>query len=167
MMMILYWIQWYLCIYISNAGFASEGEEKEVSLQVQQALSAAVRLDRFPKSQLDIVILVLQHDGGMIIIHHPSFITFITFIIIPFITPFIIVIVSFVFIDLLILLALISCAECCYYMCEHGFGRCWNWDVWFGTCLHCCMYLLLHSFMRTRLTWDCFCYRVSGSNTWK
>jgi len=45
-------------------GFASDSEEKEYSLFVLQALSVAVRLDKFPKSTVDVDILVLQNDGA-------------------------------------------------------------------------------------------------------
>ena len=32
---------------------------------IMQALSVAVRLDKFPKSTVDVNVLVLQNDGGM------------------------------------------------------------------------------------------------------
>ncbi len=45
-------------------GYASDAEEKEYSIILQQALNEAVRLDKFPKSTVDIQVLVLQNDGG-------------------------------------------------------------------------------------------------------
>lgn len=39
-------------------------EEKDLSLQVQRALSMCVRLDKYPKSTVDVYCLVLQDDGG-------------------------------------------------------------------------------------------------------
>jgi len=45
-------------------GFASDSEEKEYSMLMLQALSVAVRMDRFPKSIVDVNVLVLQNDGA-------------------------------------------------------------------------------------------------------
>eukprot|EP00026_Physarum_polycephalum_P014604 Phypoly_transcript_15141.p1 GENE.Phypoly_transcript_15141~~Phypoly_transcript_15141.p1 ORF type:complete len:269 (+),score=38.80 Phypoly_transcript_15141:136-942(+) len=45
-------------------GFASDAEEKEYSMLMLQALSVAVRLDKFPKSTVDVDVLVLQNDGA-------------------------------------------------------------------------------------------------------
>eukprot|EP00002_Diphylleia_rotans_P036544 TRINITY_DN8063_c0_g1_i2.p1 TRINITY_DN8063_c0_g1~~TRINITY_DN8063_c0_g1_i2.p1 ORF type:complete len:224 (+),score=45.14 TRINITY_DN8063_c0_g1_i2:99-770(+) len=42
------------------------GEEKTISMQIQQAIQASVRLEKFPKCILDVFIVVLQADGGVI-----------------------------------------------------------------------------------------------------
>jgi hypothetical protein len=54
-----------VCTSEKCAGFASDAEEKEYSMLMLQALSVAVRLDKFPKSTVDVDVLVLQNDGGL------------------------------------------------------------------------------------------------------
>jgi len=44
--------------------FSQEKEEKEYSMHMVQALEVSVRLDKYPKSVIDIFALVLQSDGG-------------------------------------------------------------------------------------------------------
>jgi len=45
-------------------GFAPDVEERENSMLMLQALEGAVRLDRFPKSAVEVFVLVIQNDGG-------------------------------------------------------------------------------------------------------
>eukprot|EP00048_Salpingoeca_helianthica_P024893 m.36212 g.36212 ORF g.36212 m.36212 type:complete len:275 (-) comp9648_c0_seq1:28-852(-) len=46
-------------------GYVQDGEEKELAELIEQALSAAVRLDRYPKSSIDVFVTVLEDDGGV------------------------------------------------------------------------------------------------------
>lgn len=61
----MYSVQSHMITVLQQIGFASDSEEKEYSQFVLQSLSEAVRVDKFPKSTVDIDILVLQNDGGM------------------------------------------------------------------------------------------------------
>ncbi len=45
---------------------ARSSEEKEPSLQVHRALEVSVRLEKYPKSVIDIFIMVLDNDGGVL-----------------------------------------------------------------------------------------------------
>jgi len=45
-------------------GFVPNPEEKECSMLMLQALEVAVCLDRFPKSVVEVFVLVIQNDGG-------------------------------------------------------------------------------------------------------
>jgi len=48
----------------NRRSFTREKEEKEYSMLMVQALEVSVRLNKYPKSQIDIHALVLQSDGG-------------------------------------------------------------------------------------------------------
>jgi len=41
-----------------------DAQEKDLSVIIQQALEPAVRLEKFPKSRMDVFVTVLQDDGG-------------------------------------------------------------------------------------------------------
>ncbi|XP_076472999.1 exosome complex component MTR3-like [Babylonia areolata] len=43
-----------------------DGQEKDLSAQLLEAVEPAVRLDTFPKSQVDIYVTVLENDGGVL-----------------------------------------------------------------------------------------------------
>ena len=45
---------------------ARSSEEKEPSLQVHRALEVSVRLEKYPKSVIDVFIMVLDNDGGVL-----------------------------------------------------------------------------------------------------
>eukprot|EP01111_Echinosteliopsis_oligospora_P014833 TRINITY_DN5694_c0_g1_i1.p1 TRINITY_DN5694_c0_g1~~TRINITY_DN5694_c0_g1_i1.p1 ORF type:complete len:263 (-),score=85.13 TRINITY_DN5694_c0_g1_i1:6-794(-) len=45
-------------------GFASDAEEKENSIIMGQALDAAIMFEKFPKSAVEVYVLVIQNDGG-------------------------------------------------------------------------------------------------------
>ncbi|KAI8994371.1 ribosomal protein S5 domain 2-type protein [Gaertneriomyces semiglobifer] len=45
-------------------GYQKDNQEKEYSLFLEQALTPAVRLDRLPKSAVDIFVQVLENDGS-------------------------------------------------------------------------------------------------------
>lgn len=44
--------------------YVKDEEEKEIALLVSSCLSTAVQLDKYPKSEIYIHILVLEDDGG-------------------------------------------------------------------------------------------------------
>jgi exosome complex component MTR3 len=41
-------------------------EEKELSMLMVQALEVSLRLETFPKSEIDVFVLVLEESGGMV-----------------------------------------------------------------------------------------------------
>jgi ribonuclease PH len=43
---------------------AKEDDEKELSLLLVQSLQNVIRLEKYPKSTIDLFVLVLQDDGG-------------------------------------------------------------------------------------------------------
>eukprot|EP00128_Syssomonas_multiformis_P002991 Colp12_sorted_trinity150504_noHs@34953 len=49
---------------VQRCGYTPDAQEKELSLFMAQALEQAVRLDKFPKSVLDIYVTVIQNDGA-------------------------------------------------------------------------------------------------------
>ncbi|ELR23015.1 3' exoribonuclease family, domain 1 domain containing protein [Acanthamoeba castellanii str. Neff] len=46
--------------------YVSDKEEKELSMLMVQALEVSLRLETFPKSELDVFVLVLEESGGMV-----------------------------------------------------------------------------------------------------
>lgn len=46
-------------------GYMQDGEEREMAGLLEQALAAAVRLERYPKSSIDVFVTVLEDDGGV------------------------------------------------------------------------------------------------------
>jgi exosome complex component MTR3 len=44
--------------------FVKSAEERELASLLAEALSVAIRLDRYPKSHIDLFVTILQADGG-------------------------------------------------------------------------------------------------------